>query len=110
MIINDYLIDGKSYPLFKNGVFVNNLCLEVNFISISNNLVFSLDKILEKYQIKISQFLCENYIKNIFKDDVIELSEMAYKIKKGYNDNEVLLMPKNIENKGFFEKFFQLFS
>ena len=27
-----------------------------------------------------------------------------------YNKNEVILIPKNIENKGFFEKFFQLFS
>ncbi len=35
---------------------------------------------------------------------------MIFKIKHGYNANEVLLVPKNDENKGFFEKFFQLFS
>ena len=56
--------------------------------------------------------MCGDYIKNFFKEDEdnSELSEMASKIKDGFNNNEVILVPKNIENKGFFEKFFQLFS
>ena len=37
-------------------------------------------------------------------------STIAYKLKNGLNDNEVILIPKNVKNKGFFEKFFQLFS
>ena len=68
------------------------------------------DKILEKYQIKISRYLDGNYLKNFHKEDDMELSELAHKLINGYNDNEVNLVPKNIENKGFFEKFFQLFS
>jgi len=110
MVINNYLVNGKNYSSFENGLNSDNLCLEVNFISISNDLVITFDKILEKYQIKISQYLNTNYVKNCFKDDNIELSEMAYKLRNGYNDNEVILVPKHIENKGFFEKFFQLFS
>ena len=35
---------------------------------------------------------------------------MANKLQNGYNHNEIILVPKNIGNKGFFEKFFQLFS
>ena len=35
---------------------------------------------------------------------------MIYKIKDGFNENEVKLVPKNINKRGFFEKFFQLFS
>ena len=110
MVINNYLVNGKNYSSFESGLNSDNLCLEVNFISISNDLVITFDKILEKYQIKISQYLNTNYVKNCFKDDNIELSEMAYKLRNGYNDNEVILVPKHIENKGFFEKFFQLFS
>jgi len=110
MIISNYLINGKNYSLFISDLNSDHLCLEINFISISNDLVFAFDKILEKYQIKISQYLNRNYVKNFFKEDNIELSEMAHKLINGYNDNEVMLVPKNIENKGFFEKFFQLFS
>ena len=35
---------------------------------------------------------------------------MANKLNNGLNKNEVQLVSKNIENRGFFEKFFQLFS
>ena len=35
---------------------------------------------------------------------------MVYKIKDGFNDNEVKLVPKNTKKASFFEKFFQLFS
>lgn len=110
MIINNYLINGKNYSSFIDNLRGDNLCLEINFMSISNHTLFAFDKILEKYQITISQYLNGNYIKNFFNEKNIELSEMAYKVRNGYNDNEVILIPKNIENKGFFEKFFQLFS
>ena len=40
----------------------------------------------------------------------LNLSVMANKLNNGLNKNEVQLISKSIENKGFFEKFFQLFS
>ena len=110
MIVVNYILNEKKYASFPREVNSDYLCLEVNFISISNNLVLALDKVLEKYQVKISQYMCGNYIKSFFEESNIELPEMANKLKKGFNSNEVILVPKNIENSGFFEKFFQLFS
>jgi len=110
MIVNNYLINGKNYNLYIDNLRSDNLCLEVNFLSISNNMAIALDKILEKYQIKIKQYLNARYIKNFTKVDNIKIPEMAYMLKNGYNNNEVILVPKNKENKGFFEKFFHLFS
>ena len=110
MIISNYLINGKNYTSFIDNLRGDNLCLEINFMSISNNAIFLFDKTLEKYQIRISQYLNGHYIKNFFNDENLDLSEMANKLQNGYNLNEVILVPKNIENKGFFEKFFQLFS
>ena len=86
------------------------LFLEVNFISIPNNFTFYFDKLLENHQIKISRYMSGSYIKNHFAEDTIELSEMANKVNQGLNKNEVQLVSKSEENKGFFEKFFQLFS
>ena len=110
MIISNYLINGKNYTSFIDNLSGDNLSLEINFMSISNNTIFVFDKTLEKYQIKISKYLNRNYIKNFFNDENLELSEMANKLQNGYNHNEIILVPKNIGNKGFFEKFFQLFS
>ena len=86
------------------------LFLEVNFISIPNNLTFYFEKLLENHQIKIRRYMSGNYIKSYFGEDATELSMMANKINNGLNKDEVQLVSKSIENKGFFEKFFQLFS
>ena len=97
-------------------IVVNNkknddyLFLEVNFISISNNFTFYFNKVLESHQIKISRYMSCKYIKSYISEDSTELFTMANKLNNGFNKNEVQLISKNVENMGFFEKFFQLFS
>jgi len=97
-------------------IVVNNknnddyLFLEVNFISISNNFTYYFDKVLENHQIKISRYMSCRYIKSYINEDSTELFTMANKLNNGFNKNEVQLISKNVENIGFFEKFFQLFS
>ena len=108
MLIINYDEDGNKN--FSNDFDENNLYIVVKFISISNSLTFILDKLLEKHQIQINQYMSGEYIKNFIGEDLGELSMMASKLKNGFNKNEVTLISKNIENKGFFEKFFQLFS
>jgi hypothetical protein len=88
----------------------DNLILEVNFISIPNNLTSYFEKLLGSHQIKITRYMSGSYIKNFFGEDLLELSMMANKLNYGLNKNEVQLVSKSHKNKGFFEKFFQLFS
>ena len=80
-----------------------------NYNAISKNSIYDLNKTLENYQIKITKFLDGSYVKGNFSKD-IELAEMSYKILCGYNQNEVIFVPKSTKKLGFFEKFFQLFS
>jgi len=86
------------------------LFLEVNFISIPNKFTFYFDKLLENHQIKIKRYMSADYIKSFFDKESMEFFVMANKLNDGLNKNEVQLVSKNKENKGFFEKFFQLFS
>ena len=109
MIINKYFINNKSYSLFEEDLKSDYLALEIKFTSISNTMVYDLNKILENYQIKIIKFLHENYVKNLFNENK-ELTEMSHRVLNGFNDNEVSFLPKKPEKYGFFEKFFQLFS
>ena len=100
-----------KYPMFKNTDKNDNYkFLEINFISITNNFTFYFDKLLESHQIKISRYMSFKYIKSYIGEDSTELSIMANKLNNGLNKNEVQLVSKSVENKGFFEKFFQLFS
>ena len=109
MIVNKYLINGKSYSLLEDDLESDNLALELQFKSVSNNFINDIDNILQKYQIKIVKFLDGGYVKNLFNND-LELSEMCHKILSGYNENEVRFIPKTPKKLPFFEKFFQLFS
>ena len=110
MCIINYIIDGKRYSYFDTKLINDYFCIEVSFIAIDNKLVFAFDNVLEKYQIKIKQYMCGNYINNFIGDTGDEISIIANKLRNGLNINEIIIVAKHKENKGFFEKFFQLFS
>ena len=114
IIMHMIIIENENSFLLNNA---NNnddyLFLEVNFISVSSNFTFYFNKLLENHQIKIKRYMSGDYIKSFFDNesrDSIDLFVMANKLNDGLNKNEVQLVSKNKENKGFFEKFFQLFS
>ena len=109
MIINKYFINGESYLLFEENLKCDNFGFEIQFKSISNNIIYDLNKVLENYQIKITKYLDGNYVKTYFKNEM-KLTEMSYRISCGYNHNEVIFVPKSTKKLAFFEKFFQLFS
>ena len=115
LLIMHMIIVEKKDNFLSNNINNSNdyLFLEVNFISIPNNFTFNFDKLLENYQIKIKRYMSCSYIKSFFDIEAkesIELFVTANKLNEGLNKNEVQLVSKSKENKGFFEKFFQLFS
>ena len=109
IIINNYLIDGKNYSYIQDNLEYEQLNLVIQFKSISNEIIYNLNKLLQNYQINIIKFLDGNYVKNFFNKD-IEISKMAFDILSGFNVNEVMVVQKSTKKLGFFEKFFQLFS
>ena len=115
LLIMHMIIVEKKNNFLSNNVNNSNdyLFLEVNFISIPNNFTFNFDKLLENYQIKIKRYMSCSYIKSFFDIEAkesIELFVTANKLNEGLNKNEVQLVSKSKENKGFFEKFFDFFS
>ena len=110
MLIKNQLVYDNIETLSSMNEDTNSQYLEVNFITISNDLIINLNKVLEEYQIKISKFVDGKYVKNFFKDDKLEISLATHKLINGFNDNEVIIIPKNTKNHGFFERFFNFFS
>ena len=76
----------------------------------SNAIRLLISNVIEKYQIKIDLFFEKKYISNLFEGENLDLSLIAFKIQSGHNPNEINLVPKSSKKRGFFEKFFQLFS
>jgi hypothetical protein len=110
MIIDKYIVDDVTYFFFPENLKGKNFCFELHFKSVSISFANEVEKILEKYQIEISNYIDGNYVKNLFVEEDFDLDVMAHKVQKGFNENEVKLIPKNLGKIGFFEKFFQLFS
>ena len=114
LIMHMVIVEKENNFLLNNA---NNnddyLFLEVNFISIPNKFTFYFDKLLENHQINIKRYMSGDYIKSFFdieSKESIELFITANKLNEGLDKNEVQLVSKSKENRGFFEKFFQLFS
>jgi len=114
LIMHMVIVKKENNFLFDNANKSDDyLFLEVNFISISNKFIFYFDKLLENHQINIKRYMSGDYIKSfldIESKESIELFITANKLNEGLDKNEVQLVSKSKENRGFFEKFFQLFS
>jgi hypothetical protein len=113
-IMHMIIVEKENSFLLNNANYNDDyLFLEVNFITISNNFTFNFNKLLANHQIKIKRYMSGGYIKSFFgkeSREPLDLFLMANKLNDGLNNNEVQLVSKSKENRGFFEKFFQLFS
>jgi len=110
LIMHMVIVEKENNFLLNNA---NNnddyLFLEVNFISIPNKFTFYFDKLLENHQINIKRYMSGDYIKSFFdieSKESMELFVMANKLNDGLNKNEVQLISKSKENRGFLKNFF----
>ncbi len=110
ILIDNYLIDNNHFADLPPNQKCKNFSLDISFICLPNELVKHVEKILKKFQISVNQILSANYIDKYVSDRDINFFEMTSKIIGGYNKNEVKLVNKISKNKGFFEKFFDLFN
>ena len=62
MIVNRYLIDGKSYATFDNNLQGNDFCIELKFSFTSLKFISDISKVIEKYQIRVIQYLDQEYL------------------------------------------------
>ena len=110
MLIDNYIIDSKSYSQLPKKLTSNNFALDVKFICLPNNIVRDLEEILKKYQIAIQQLVELDYVLKLSSDSKDDIFFTTKKVIEGSNINEVKLLEKINKNKGFFERFFNLFS
>ena len=109
-VVNHYLIDNKIYKNFDFSKKSNFFCVDTTFILFNKDEVLFYTKIFEKFQISVKKIMSSKYILNFFDSNEFNECEMGRKISLGFNPNEVFLIEKMIEKKGFFQRFFNFFS
>ena len=110
MLIENYQIDGKDYSFLPENLKCNNFSLDIKFICLSKNLIEHYESILKKYHILVNQILNAEYIEQFQDQQNPNIYTTASRIISGFNNNEISLVNKTFKSKGFFEKFFNLFS
>lgn len=109
MLIDNYHLNNRDYSYLPEQIKSSNLCLDIRFICLPKSYIKSLEKVLKKYQISLSQIISADYVLNFFDKENSNLFFNSSRIIAGYNKNEVRLVSKTNKNKGFFEKFFDFF-
>ena len=110
ILIDNYYIDDTHFAKLPLNQKCKNFSLDISFICLSDELIKQIVKTLKKFQISINRILSARYIDKFANDRDINFFKMASKIIGGYNENEIKLVNKTLKNKGFFEKFFDLFN
>ena len=90
--------------------FLRLFSIDISFICLPNILINEIETILRKYQITINHILNAKYIERFKKDTNEDIFMISMKMIDGYNENEVLIVPKIQKNLSFFERFFNFFS
>ena len=107
IIVKKYIVNDLDYEFVPRDIECNKIAIEIEFICFPKNLVKKLELLFNNFQITVNKIICTNYAKSFINDrDAKNICEIAHKLKNGFNKQEVVLVPKKIQIKGFFEKLF----
>ena len=110
ILIDKYLIDKNHFLDPPINQKCKNFSIDISFICLPKEIIEEIEKKLKSYHISINHILNADYVYKFSNSTNIPIVEMASKIIDGHNKNEVKLVNKKQKNRGFFEKFFNLFS
>tara|TARA_B110001452_G_scaffold266323_1_gene272893 strand:+ start:1130 stop:1840 length:711 start_codon:yes stop_codon:yes gene_type:complete len=110
IIIENYTVDDVEYDYLPSDLSCKNFSVNIKFICFPKKLTSKLEEIFNNQKILISKFICSKYAKSVNKnDDKLNSCEYGVELINDFNKQEVVIVPKKVEKKGFFEKLFHLF-
>jgi len=110
IIISNYVIDSIAYDYLPLDINCNKFSIDIKFICFPKNLVKKLEELFNNHQIFINKIICTNYAKLFTKNkSCANVCESGLKLAQGINKQEVVIVPRKLEKKGFFERLFHFF-
>ena len=111
IIVEKYILDNFDYNFLPLEKECKKFSIDIMFVCFPKDLLINFEKFFSKQQISINKFICFNYLKKFNSNNITKNScILGREIVNGINKQEVVSIPKIVKKKGFFEKFFQLFS
>ena len=110
IIVNKYTINDLDYVFVPADINCNKISADIEFICFPRNLIKKMEGLFKNLQISVDKVICSNYAKLFLNNKPGKnICEIGYNLNKGFNKQEVVIIPKKVEKKGFFEKLFHFF-
>ena len=110
IIVKKYVVNDLDYKFAPIDIACNKISLEIKFICFPKNLIKKIEILFNNFQITVNKIICTGYAKSFINHtDEENICQIGHKLKNGFNKQEVVIIPKKIEKKGFFEKLFHFF-
>ena len=110
IIITNYVIDNVAYDYLPLDLNCSKFSIDIKFICFPKNLIKKLEELFNNHQIFINKIICSNYAKLFTKNkSCINVCESGLKLVQGVNKQEVAIVARTLEKKGFFERLFHFF-
>ena len=110
IIVKKYVVNDSEFTFIPIDIVCDKISVEIEFICLPKNLIKKIELLFNNFHITVNKITCSSYAKSVINmSDEENICQIARKLNKGFNKQEVVLIPKKIEKKGFFEKLFHLF-
>ena len=110
IIVENYDLDDVKHKFFPLDQECKNFSIDIKFICFPKDLINNFEKLFIRQQINVSRFICLNYLNKFdFINTSQNICECGKNIVRGINKQEVVLVPKELKKKGFFERLFHFF-
>ena len=109
IILNNYFVDGNITKVLPKDIECKKFSIDLQFICFSKEIIRKFEKLFNDHQININRIICTKYVKSLVNLNDYNICELGLKVVEGLNKQEVVLIPKKQEKKGFFERLFHFF-
>jgi len=94
IIINNYKVDDTDYESLPLNIEGKKFSIDVVFICFPKEIIKNLEKLFNKHQISIDQFICSSYAKSFnYKKHFSEFNQIAF-LDIGYEKTSVIFYEK----------------
>ena len=111
IIIANYIVDETEYKYLPLNKICAKFSVNLEFICFPKILIKKIKDLFNNHQISINKIICGNYVRS-FKEPESDFNICAtgLSLVEGANKQEVVIIPKKLEKKGFFERLFHVFN
>ena len=110
IIVKKYVVNDLDYNYVPIDINCNKISIDIQFICFSKNLIKKIEILFNNFQISVDRIICSKYAKSFVNNvNQSNICQIGHNLNNGLNKQEVLIVPKKIEKKGFFEKLFHFF-